>query len=166
MNVVQLNPHRPCTLVRRCHCRPLPPAQKYQQGPAITQRASHRLITDANTSGAHPGLLPPQRAPSPAETRAQSRSLTRRDARSMSTRLFAGESFAIFADCSRFFRALQTPLIIAVLAPRVRSGLQPRSIVRDDDEDDGGDDEAQRSLGQCMAEEWAETAEGRDEGGP
>ncbi len=42
----------------------------------------------------------------------------------------------------------------------MRSGPQPRSIVRDDDEDDGGDEEAQRSLGQCMAEEWAETARG------
>lgn len=64
----------------------------------------------------------------------------------------------------RVFRALQTPLIIAISARAIRPAA--RAIVRDDDEDDGGDDEAQRSLGQCMAEEWAETPEGRDEGGP
>ncbi len=113
---------------------------------------NNRREHERSASGTPPAAASPEPR---GDTRTQP--LTRRDARSMSTRLFAGESFAIFADCSRFFRALQTPLIIAVLAPRVRSGLQPRSIVRDDDEDDGGDDEAQRSLGQCMAEEWRDS---------
>ncbi len=62
------------------------------------------LIRAANTSGAERNRSQPAAASAEPRGDARTEPLTRRDARSMSTRLFAGDSFAIFNDCSSLKR--------------------------------------------------------------